>query len=82
MGISGEQNYRSERITRLITELKYEITRGMMEGDIEEEIGFQFVVPVSKNLRGGVVECRFMTYPVSYSSVDLDARKLKLVKKE
>ena len=54
---------RKERIDRLLKELKHEITRGMMERKIEEEIGFRFFVPVSKHFESGVVECEFRTRP-------------------
>lgn len=57
-------NYRLERITRLLKELQYECQRGMMEREIEEEIGFRFVVPVSRHFPNGVVMCEFLTRPV------------------
>lgn len=56
-------NLRQERIERLLQELQYEITRGMMEGEIEERMGFEFFVPVSKTVKDGVVQCRFETRP-------------------
>jgi hypothetical protein len=56
-------NYRQERIERLLNELRYEIERGMMEGEIEEEIGFRFFVPTSKKIPGGCVRCEFRTKP-------------------
>ncbi|EIM25733.1 hypothetical protein [Microvirga lotononidis] len=62
--MSDKPNYRMERIERLLHELKYEVTRGMMEGEIDETIGFRFFVPISKRLPDGVVSCRFETRPV------------------
>lgn len=56
-------NYRQERIERLLNELKYEITRGMIEGEIDERLGFVFVVPISRQRPDGVVMCRFETRP-------------------
>ena len=56
--------YRLERIERLLQELKYEVTRGMMEREIDEEIGFRFVVPLSRHIPNGVVFCQFHTRPV------------------
>ena len=74
-----------ERIERLLTELKYEVTRGMMEGEIDETIGFDFFVPVSKRIHDGVVRCQFRTRPVhrvEYLSVvqDESGPRLKIVK--
>lgn len=54
---------RRGRIERLLQELQYEITRGMMEREIEEEMGFRFLVPVSRHFPNGVVECEFRTRP-------------------
>lgn len=62
----SEAQYRKERIERLLHELKYEITRGMMEGEIDEHMGFTFIVPVSKVYRKGVVHCEFRTLPVEH----------------
>lgn len=57
--------YRLERVERLLHELEYEITRGMMEGDLPEEtMGFRFVVPVSKVFPDGGVKCTFDTRPI------------------
>ena len=57
-------NIRQERIEKLLTELRYEIERGMMEREIGEEMTFQFVVPISSKIPDGVVWCRFQTRPV------------------
>lgn len=75
-------NYRWERITRLLEELKYEVTRGMMEGEIDESIGFRFAVPVSKTFRNGVVACEFRTRPMpAYQwGFDPEPAKLRVVK--
>lgn len=76
-----EVNYRKERIDRLLHELRYEVTRGMMEGDLDEFLGFQFVVPVSKKIPGGIVWCEFRTRPAPAHSVHPDDYdpKLKVV---
>ena len=65
-----DSTYRKERIERLLKELKYEIMRGMMEREIDETIGFRFVVPVSQTIPNGVVACEFHTRPVPHSEVD------------
>ena len=76
------ESFRLERIQKLLHELRYEVERGMMENEIDEHIGFQFVVPISRNIPGGVVMCQFRTRPMpSYaiSPDDLQPR-LRVVK--
>jgi len=52
------------RIERLLKELRYEVERGMMEGEIHERIGYRFIIPRSKELPvDGVVLCQFETRP-------------------
>lgn len=57
-------NVRQERIAKLLRELEYEVTRGMLEKEIGEEMGFRFYVPVSSKIPEGVVFCEFKTRPV------------------
>lgn len=38
-------NIRLERIQRLLKELEYEITRGVMDHEIEPEMSYNFVIP-------------------------------------
>ena len=57
-------NIRFERIERLLHDLKYEVTRGMMEKEIDESMGFRFYVPISSSLPDGVVFCEFRTRPI------------------
>lgn len=81
MKIEGhKRNYRIERIERLLSELEYEIVRGMMDGEIEETIQFRFIVPVSKIIPKGVVECRFETRPQLFSMCAPEAKNLRVVK--
>ena len=54
---------RKERIERLLRELEYEVTRGVMEREINEEIGFQFIIPISNAIPDGQVFCEFRTRP-------------------
>ncbi len=78
----GEDNYRMQRIERLLKELRYEVERGMLEREIEEQIGFSFVVPMSKHFKNGVVHCEFRTRPVqhmAYLGGDLQEPKLRVV---
>jgi len=63
--MSEAANMRMERIERLLNELKYEVTRGLMEQEIDEEIGFRFIVPVSQKIPDGQVFCEFRTRPVT-----------------
>ena len=63
---------RIERIERLLNELRYEVERGMMDGEIDETIGFQWIVPISKEIPGGVVFCMFQTRPRPAHSIHPD----------
>lgn len=63
-------NFRRERITKLLHELRYEVERGMLERDIEEEMGFRFYVPMSRHFSNGVVFCEFRTRPLPHHMVD------------
>ena len=75
-------NIRQERIERLLRELEYEVTRGMLEKEIGEEMGFQFYVPISSKIPDGVVSCQFRTRPIHRSNMqhgDMTPR-LKIVR--
>jgi hypothetical protein len=77
-------NIRKERIERLLEELRYEVTRGVMEGEVEEYLSFNFVVPVSKVITGGIVSCEFRTRPMTrhsalFAGIDADTG-LRVVK--
>lgn len=63
--MSKKPNYRMERIERLLTELRYEVERGMLEGEVDEHLRYQFIVPISKTYpTRGVVHCIWQTRPV------------------
>lgn len=59
-----KDEFRKERIEKLLNELRYEVERGMLQGEIDETMGFTFFVPVSKSLPEGVVRCEFSTRPI------------------
>lgn len=75
-------NVRFQRISRLLEELRYEITRGMLESDINEDLGYRFYVPVSKKIPDGVVFCEFATHPIPRHRMNPDdiQPRLRLVK--
>lgn len=75
-------NFRRERIEKLLHELRYEVERGMMERDIDEEMGFRFYVPISQKIPDGVVFCEFRTWPIPRHAMDPAALqpRLKVVK--
>jgi hypothetical protein len=75
---ADKTNFRKERIEKLLRELEYEVVRGMMEGDINEQIGYRFIVPISKTLLEGVVHCEFRTRPVHRGAIDIDDRQPRL----
>ncbi len=56
-------NFRVERIKKLLQELEYEVKRGLMECEIEEEMSYQFIFPRSRRLSNGVVQCVFFMQP-------------------
>lgn len=80
--MSDPAGFRRERIEKLLYELRYEIERGMMEREIDEEIGFRFYVPFSVKIPGGAVFCEFRSRPISRTEMHLaDVRpSLRLVK--
>lgn len=75
-------SFRRERIEKVLAELRYEVERGILEGDIDEELGFRFYVPISKKIPDGVVFCEFRTRPIPRHMMSPDdiQPRLKLVK--
>ena len=73
---------RKERIEKMLHELRYEIEVGMMQGDIDETLGFRFVVPTSRAIPDGVVVCEFRTRPTprGYAGFDASEPRLRVVK--
>lgn len=63
-GEDKKPNYRMERIERLLHELKYECTRGMVDNEVDESIHFRFCVPISRVIPNGVIQCEFRTHPI------------------
>jgi hypothetical protein len=80
--MSGSDTFRKERIEKLLYELRYEIERGMMEREIDEEMGFRFYVPISHKIKDGVVFCEFRTRPIlrHMMSPEYMEPRLKIVK--
>ena len=73
---------RLDRIERLLDELRYEVTMGMMEREVDETLNFTFYVPISNDVPDGVVECEFRSRPIHRSMMDFRRMepRLKLVK--
>ena len=74
---------RKERIEKMFAELRYEIEIAMMQGEIEEQLRFEFIVPTSKALRGGVVVCRFESIPMHRQiafGIGLEEPRLRVIK--
>lgn len=63
---------RQERIEKLLHELEYEVTRGMMEREIAEELFFRFFVPSSSKIPNGVVWCEFKTRPTFRENMPME----------
>ena len=71
---------RKERIEWLLMELRHEVERGIIEEEIEEQMGFEFVVPISRMIKDGVVICRFRTIPEPGWHRMYDEPRLKIIK--
>ena len=56
-------NYRWERIERLMSELRYEITRGIMEKEIDERLRADYMLCPSSE--GGTIVMRLDVRPES-----------------
>jgi hypothetical protein len=81
--MNDKASLRMERIEKLLYELRYEVERGLMEREIDEEIGFRFYFPFSQKIPDGVVFCEFRTRPMPrYVALDACEPKLKLVKSD
>ena len=71
--MSEKANYRADRIERLLHELQYEMTRGMMENEIDEDLVLRFIVPVSRHFKDGAVVCEFRSRPVPRYGIPFEA---------
>ena len=74
---------RKERIEKMLHELRYEIEVGMLQGDIEETIGFEWCVPISKSIPEGVVLCSFRTRPMHRQAafgIGMEEPRLRIIK--
>jgi hypothetical protein len=77
--MSELSNFRMERIEKLFHELRHEIERGMMENEIDETIGYKFIVPISRAIPDGIVACEFRTRPMPrYMGFDPEAMQPRL----
>ena len=71
---------RLERIERLLGELRYEVEIGMMQGEIDEHLGFEFMVPQSKRIPDGIVFCSFRTEPRPHYYANPQQPRLKVIR--
>jgi hypothetical protein len=81
--LRGEGMTRQERIEKMFLELRYEIEIGMMQGEIDETLCFEFIVPVSKQIPEGVVFCSFRTRPTHRQvafGVGMEQPRLRVLK--
>ena len=79
--MTDSANIRAERIERLLHELEYEITRGIMEREIDEILSFNFYVPHHDGRN--IILCKFETRVTSplYANPNDYHPRLRLVKK-
>jgi len=59
-GLVSDADMRRERIERLLRELEYEVTRGVMEREIEPRMGWSKILPGGPT---GYVMARFEVRP-------------------
>lgn len=80
--MSETANVRLERIERLLAELQYEVTRGMLDHEIDEQLYFRFIVPLSRTvLHDGIVLCEFRTQPGPRTSAGIgEEARLRIIK--
>ena len=71
-------NYRWERIERLFNELQHEISRGVMEGEIEPHLGFKFALPHKDHVM--YYEFRSIATERGMLPPDINKPELKVVK--
>ena len=76
---SDATNFRRDRIEKLLYELQYEISRGIIEREIDETLVFQFYVPNSVNIPRGVVFCEFRSRPTTGYGLSALGPRLHLV---
>jgi hypothetical protein len=82
--MTTEAEYRKERIERLIHELEYELTRGVMDHEIEESLHWRYIIPVSRKIPNGVVVVQMQMWPATRDTVLPSGHtgpRLKLVEK-
>ena len=65
-------NFRRERIKRLLAELQYEITRGLMQREIEPRMGWSTVMPGGPT---GSVIAEFRVRPRNEGEMFFDDRQ-------
>jgi hypothetical protein len=82
--MTSEAEYRKERIERLIHELQYEIERGILNHEIEEELHWSHIIPISRAISDGVVLIEFRMRPATRQMAFMrgEPPRLKLVKSE
>lgn len=54
---------RKERINRLLSELEYELVRGLSAHEIEEEMHWRQIFPICRSIPNGVVTMEFTMRP-------------------
>lgn len=70
--MSDEANIRRERIERLLRELEYEVTRGVMEREIDPEMGWSRIMPGGPT---GQVVAEFRVRPLAKGQWEFEDRR-------
>jgi hypothetical protein len=66
---STKATMRKERIERLLSELEYELVRGVTEAEIEEDMTWRYILPISRTFPNGAVIMEFRMRPVPHHAV-------------
>jgi len=69
--MSDGANIRRERIERLLRELEYEVTRGVMDREIEPQMGWSKIMPGGPT---GEVVAEFRVRPLARGQWHMDDR--------
>lgn len=74
-----EHESKFEKIERLLSELKHEITTGLVQGEIPEYLTYSFIFPESRHISGAQVKCDFTLRPQVIQAVEIPRPELRLV---
>lgn len=75
-----DDEFRKGRIEKLLAEVEYEITRGVLNRDIDEAMSFEFIIPVSTHGEDWCVQFVARMKPVPRWQIGNNGRRLELLR--